>query len=226
MRFFLYLYLNNDNTLLKVISTNIGQPTTFLWEGKEVITGIYKKPTDVPIHLGKDNVRGDEVSDRRVHGGAFKACYLFSANHYPYWKYLYPNLNWTYGMLGENLTVENLDEKQLYVGDTYKLGNAIVQITIPREPCFKFSHKFGSQAVLQQFIDHGYPGTYVRIIEKGEVKVGDILELVQKEKDTISIFELFKLLYAEDKNLNHLNMLIKSDHIPERLKKRLKFFIK
>ena len=146
---------------MKVISTNIAQPTTFTWNGKEVITGIYKKPTDVPIYLGKDDVRGDVVSDRKVHGGEFKACYLFSANHYPYWQRLYPNLDWNYGMLGENLTIEDLDERQLFIGDIYKLGDALVQITIPREPCFKFAHKFGTEDVLQQFIDHGYSGTYV-----------------------------------------------------------------
>jgi len=164
---------------MKVISTNIAQPTNFIWQGKEVRTGIYKKPTDVPIYLGKEDVRGDEVSDRRVHGGEYKACYLFSANHYPYWRELYPNLDWTFGMLGENITVENLNEKELFIGDIYKLGNAQVQITIPREPCFKFAHKFGTEAVLHQFIDHGYSGTYVRVLEEGEVKTGDQFEIVK-----------------------------------------------
>ncbi|EDP69473.1 MOSC domain protein [Flavobacteriales bacterium ALC-1] len=211
---------------MKVISTNIAQPTTFIWQGKEVTTGIYKKPTDVSIFLGKEEVLGDEVSDRRVHGGEYKACYLFSANHYPYWRNMYPNLHWTYGMLGENLTVEDLDEKQLYIGDIYRLGKAIVQITIPREPCFKFAHKFGSEDVLQQFIDHGYSGTYVRVIEKGEVKVGDTFEIILKAKHTISIFQLFELLFAEHKDRTHLKLLLNSEYIPERLKKRLKFYMR
>ncbi|WP_411895420.1 MOSC domain-containing protein [Winogradskyella sp. A2] len=211
---------------MKVISTNIAQPTTIVWKGKKVTTGIYKKPTDAPIFLDKENVRGDEVSDRRVHGGEYKACYLFSANHYPYWRSMYPNLDWTYGMLGENLTVEGLDEKQLNIGDIYKLGKALVQITIPREPCFKFAHKFGTDAVLQQFIDYGYSGTYVRVLERGEVKTGDSFELIEQKKDTISIFHLFELLFIKNKSKEHLSLIIDNDALPKRLKKRLKFFLK
>ncbi|WP_296314434.1 MOSC domain-containing protein [Winogradskyella sp. UBA3174] len=211
---------------MQVISTNIAQPTSFIWEGNEVITGIYKKPTDVTIHLGKEEVRGDEVSDRKVHGGEFKACYLFSANQYPFWRNLYPNLDWTYGMLGENLTVENLEEKELFVGDIYKLGSALVQITQPREPCFKFAYKFGSETVLQQFIDHGYSGMYVKVIEEGDVKKGDTLKLVEKANESISIFQLFELLYAENKNKEHINLMLKTDALPKDFKRRLKFFMR
>ncbi|WP_296382012.1 MOSC domain-containing protein [Winogradskyella sp.] len=211
---------------MQVISTNIAQPSTFMWNGKEVTTGIYKKPTDVSIYLGKEDVRGDEVSDRKVHGGEFKACYLFSANQYPYWRGLYPNLEWTYGMLGENLTVENLDEKQLFIGDIYKLGNALVQITQPREPCFKFAHKFGTNKVLQQFITHGYSGTYVRVIEEGDVKTGDNFKLIERAKDSITIFQFFKLLYTEDKNKDHITLILNNEALPQRIRKRLKFFMR
>jgi MOSC domain-containing protein YiiM len=211
---------------MQIISTNIAQPTTFTWKGEDVKTGIYKKPTDVPIYLGKEDVRGDEVSDRKVHGGEFKACYLFSADQYPYWRELYPNLEWTYGMLGENLTVKGLDEKELYIGAIYKLGKALVQITQPREPCFKFAHKFGTETVLQQFITNGYPGTYVRILEEGEVKTGDTFQLIENTKNSISIFHLFQLLYAEVKNKDHIQAILTNDALPKNLKKRLKFFMR
>ncbi|RED42792.1 MOSC domain-containing protein YiiM [Winogradskyella eximia] len=211
---------------MKIISTNIAQPTTIIWQGKEVTTGIYKKPTDVPIYLGKEAVRGDEVSDRKVHGGEFKACYLFSANHYPHWQALYPNLDWTYGMLGENITIEGLDEKQLYIGDIYKLGNALVQITQPREPCFKFAYKFENKDVLQQFIDHGHSGTYVRVLGEGNVKTGDTFKLIEHAKDSVSIFHFFELLYAEDKNKTHIKLLLHNDALPLRIRKRLNFFLR
>ncbi|WP_179005674.1 MOSC domain-containing protein [Winogradskyella forsetii] len=210
---------------MKIISTNIAQPTQFLWKGEEVTTGIYKKPTDVPIYLGKEAVKGDEVSDRKVHGGEFKACYLFSSNHYPYWQELYPHLDWMYGMLGENLTIENLDEKQLFIGDIYKLGKTFVQITQPREPCFKFAHKFGSNKVLQQFIDHGYSGTYLRVLEEGMVKTGDSFNLVERSKDSVSIFHFFELLYSKNKNRDHIRLVLDNDALPLSLKKRLKYFL-
>lgn len=211
---------------MEVISTNIAQPTQFIWNGKEVTTGIYKKPTDVPIYLGKEDVRGDEISDRKVHGGEFKACYLFSANHYPYWQKLYPNLEWNFGMLGENLTVEGLDEKTLYIGDIYKLGKALVQITQPREPCFKFAYKFGTEAVLQQFIAHGYPGTYIRVLKEGAVKTGDRLELVEHKTNSITIFQFFELLYTENKNKGHIDLMLSNEALPQSIRKRLKFFLR
>lgn len=211
---------------MKVISTNIAQPSTFIWNDKEITTGIYKKPTHTPIYLGKNEVIGDEVSDRKVHGGTYKACYLFSADQYPYWQNLYPHLEWNYGMLGENLTVKGLDEKQLFIGDIYKLGNALVQITQPREPCFKFAYKFGSNSVLKQFIDHGFSGTYVRVLEEGDVNVNDTFQLVERQPNGVSVFQLFELLYAENKNKTHIEKLINNDALPQRLVKRLEFYMK
>ena len=210
---------------MQIISTNIAKPTTFIWNGKEETTGIFKKPVDTPIFLGNENVKDDEVSDRKVHGGEFKACYLFSADHYPYWKNRYPHLEWNFGMLGENLTVKGLNEKELIIGDIYKVGNALVQITQPREPCFKFAFKFDSNDVLKQFIDHGFPGTYVRVIEEGDVKNGDTFELVTKATGSISIWDFFQMLFSEDKNKDHIRAIIDNDAIPQRKRDGLKRFL-
>ena len=95
---------------MQIISTNIAKQVLIPWRGKQVKTGIYKTPINKPVYLGTEDVKDDVVSDRRVHGGIFKACYLFSADYYEYWENLYPNLDWYYGMLGENLSVKGLDE--------------------------------------------------------------------------------------------------------------------
>lgn len=205
---------------MKITSTNIAKPTTIIWNGKEVTTGIYKTPTNQPIFLGKEDVKGDEVSDRNVHGGEFKACYLFSEDYYPYWKNLYPHLDWNYGMFGENLTVSGLDETTLAIGSIYKVGNALVQITQPREPCFKFAYKFGSQEVLKQFIDHGRPGTYVRVLTEGVVKTGDTFELIEQAPNSVTIYEFFKLLFAKEKDKKLIERVLQNEALP--LKKRLK----
>jgi MOSC domain-containing protein YiiM len=129
-------------------------------------------------------------------------------------------------MLGENLTVKDLDEKQLFIGDIYKLGKALVQITQPREPCFKFAHKFGNNDVLKQFIDHGYSGTYVRVLEAGDVNINDTFQLIEHKPNGVTVFQLFELLYAENKNKTHINLLLNNNALPQNLKKRLKFFLK
>jgi MOSC domain-containing protein YiiM len=205
---------------MKIISTNIAKPVTIQLNGKQVTTGIYKTPTNQTIYLEKEQVKGDEISNRKVHGGEFKACYLFSASYYPYWKNLYPHLKWNWGMFGENLSVSGLDETKICISDIYKIGTALVQITQPREPCFKFGIKFGTQHVLKQFIAHGRPGTYVRVLEEGYVKTGDYLELVEKANNSITTAQFFELLFAKQKNLQHLKLVLENEALP--LKKRIK----
>lgn len=208
---------------MQIISTNIAKPTTIIWNNEKVITGIYKTPTKKPIYLHKDSVKGDEISDKKVHGGEFKACYLFSENHYEYWKTLYPNLDWNYGMFGENLTVSNLDETKLIIGNIYKIGDALVQITQPREPCFKFAYKFGSQSVLKQFIDNGLSGTYVRVLKEGFVKNGDEFLLIDQAQNSLTTFQFFNLLFSKEKDKNLIERVIINEAIP--LKKRKKLAI-
>jgi MOSC domain-containing protein YiiM len=205
---------------MRVVSTNIAEPKTIQWRGQDILTGIFKHPTDHPIQLGLEVVSGDEISDRRVHGGIYKACYLFSADNYPYWKSLYPHLDWNWGMFGENLSVVGLDETQLCIGDTYGLGSAIIQITQPREPCFKFGVRFGTQNVLQQFIDHGRPGTYVRVIQEGVVAKDDEMTLLSRPKDQITIAQFFDLLFNKEKDQALLEIALNNEALP--LEKRVK----
>ena len=211
---------------MKITSTNIAKPTIIEYNGKKTTTGIYKMPTNQPIYLGKELVKGDEVSDRKYHGGTFKACYLFSENEYNYWKNLYPNLHWDWGMFGENITVNGLNETKLQIGDIYKMGSALVQITQPREPCYKLGVKFGNKQVIKQFIAHGRPGTYVRVLEEGFVKNNDTLTLIKPAKNSISTTDFYSLLFAKEKNHEHIKRILNNDSLPlkkrETLKKHLK----
>lgn len=183
---------------MKVISTNIGEPQTISWRGKEVKTGIYKYPVDEPIFLDKEDVKGDHVIDRRVHGGVDKACYLYAAEHYPYWKEKYPDLDWNYGMFGENLTVLGLDERIIHIGSIYNLGEAVVQVTQPRQPCYKLGVRFGTQTILKQFIQALIPGVYVRVLTAGLVKKDDILIPKELQADGVSIQDMYKLFYDQN----------------------------
>tara|TARA_R110000868_G_scaffold407465_2_gene688955 strand:- start:4131 stop:4772 length:642 start_codon:yes stop_codon:yes gene_type:complete len=211
---------------LKIISTNIAKPTTFIWNGKEETTGIYKKPTNQPIFLTKNDIMGDEVSDRLHHGGYYKACYMFSAEQYPYWKNLYPNLDWSWGMFGENLTIENFDETKVFLGDIYKVGEALVQVSQYREPCYKFAHKFGTSKVIKEFVQHGFGGTYLSIIEEGYVTINDTFGLIERPKSTLSVAQLFELVFSKNKNQNHLKIAANSLAIPAKKRLLLKTYIK
>ncbi len=210
---------------MKVISTNIGESKTVFWKGKEIKTGIYKYPVDIPIYLGKEDVKDDHVIDRRYHGGVDKACYLYAADHYEYWKNRYPDLEWNYGMFGENITVSGLDEKIIRVGSIYRLGSAIIQISRTRQPCFKLGIRFGDQNMVKQFIDSLRSGVYVRVIEPGNVSVGDTFILEKEHQDGITITEL-NILRFHYNNTEHEDLIKKALFDPLITEEDKKYFRK
>jgi MOSC domain-containing protein YiiM len=180
-----------------VISTNIGEPKTIVWHGKKEQTGIYKYPVEHPIFLGTEDVENDHVMDRKYHGGVDNACYLYSADNYNFWKKFYPELEMPWGMFGENLTVEGLHENEITVGDIFEIGEAVVQATQPRQPCYKLGIRFNDPKVVKQFVDSGFPGVYVRVLKNGTVKAGD--KMILKEKsNSVSIQKVFELLYTDN----------------------------
>jgi MOSC domain-containing protein YiiM len=180
-----------------VISTNIGEPKTIVWHGKKEQTGIYKYPVEHPIFLGTEDVENDHVMDRKYHGGVDKACYLYSADNYNFWKKFYPELEMPWGMFGENLTVEGLHENEITVGDIFEIGEAVVQATQPRQPCYKLGIRFQNPKVVKQFVESGFPGVYVRVLKNGMVKTGD--KMILKEKsNSVSIQKVFELLYTDN----------------------------
>ncbi|WP_255535193.1 MOSC domain-containing protein [Cellulophaga sp. E16_2] len=211
---------------MKVISTNLGKSTTILWNGKEEQTGIYKYPTSEAIQLLNEDVANDTVIDRKHHGGVNKACYLYSADQYPYWKNLYPNLGWDWGMFGENLTIEGLDESELRIGDTYKLGTALVQITQPREPCYKLGIRFNDSKIIKQFVTHNYPGTYVKVLETGTVTTGDDMILISQSKNSLTINQYYQFLFAKTKDPEVIQLILSNDTLPEYKKERLRNSLK
>jgi MOSC domain-containing protein YiiM len=182
---------------MQIVSTNIGEPRTFQHNGKEVITGIFKYPVETGIYLGLEDVDHDHVIDRRYHGGIDKACYLYSADHYLYWQERYPRLDLPWGMFGENLTVEDLQETEIHIGDIFRIGDALVQATQPRQPCFKLEFRFNDREIVRKFVDSGFPGVYVRVLESGKVKAGDTMELIE-QKNSVSIQQVFEWIYASE----------------------------
>ena len=205
---------------MKIISTNIGEARTIQWHGKEVKTGIYKFQVEQPIYLGTEDVGNDHVIDRKYHGGADKACYLYSADHYDYWKRLYPNVEMPWGMFGENLTVEGLREAEINIGDIFKIGEATVQVTQPRQPCYKLDIRFNASGLVKQFIDSGFPGVYVRILGNGHVKSGDSMELIER-KNSISIQKVFELVYTKEFEKEAVDAAVNDPFIAESCRKDL-----
>jgi MOSC domain-containing protein YiiM len=206
---------------MKIISTNIGRLREVEWNGRKITTGIFKEPVDEPLFLSHGGVNKDHVADLKVHGGSDKACYLYSADHYGYWKEIYPELNWHWGMFGENLTVEGLDEGKTMIGDIFKIGEAIVQVSQPRIPCYKLGIRLQSMRVVKQFLESPYPGVYVRVVEEGKVKTGDLMELSKPAEKQLSVREVFSLFTTNKANIELKELAIGNEFLAQRMRKDL-----
>jgi len=202
---------------MKVLSVNISKPQTITVNGKEELTGYFKNPVET-IYLGKTDVKEDSVVDREHHGGENKACYLYGFNHYEFWKNKYPQTAFDFGMFGENITVENIDESTLRIGDTFEIGEAIIQITQPRQPCYKMGIKFNNQKVVNEFRLSDFPGIYVRVLKEGNVKTNDELKLIDRDNASPTVLEVYRLIYESKPNQEKLNQLIENKFIATSLK--------
>lgn len=196
---------------MKVISVNIGERRKVKWRSRTVETGIFKFPID-EIILAKTDVENDHVVDRKYHGGSDKACYIFSADDYECWKIKYPDLEWNWGMFGENITIEGLKESEIFIGSQYSIGTAIVEVSEPRQPCFKLGIRFNTQKVLKDFISNGKSGVYLRVLKQGVVTIGDEFKLINKGSD-ISIQDVFELIYKKHKNSELIKEAIQLDKL-------------
>ncbi|CAG5084199.1 MOSC domain-containing protein [Parvicella tangerina] len=209
---------------MKIISTNIGQRKSVVWKGEMLETGFFKYPVHHAIELGETDVLKDNVVDRKHHGGIDKACYIYSADHYSFWKKLFPEVDLTYGAFGENLTLQGLNEKDIRIGDRFEIGkkgDVIVEVAQPRQPCMKLGIRFNTQKVIKAFVNQPYPGIYLRILKTGEVNTGDTFQLIHGNEKNLSIAEVHGLL-SKQKDLRLAKKAIQMDDLAESYKKEIK----
>lgn len=206
---------------MQIKSTNLGSLTKISWNGREGETGLYKFPVNTPIFLGIAGVQNDCVANLSAHGGRDKACYLFSAEDYHYWKGLYPDLDWQWGMFGENLTISGIDVSILKIGDKLHIGETVVQVSQPRQPCWKLEHRFNSSEISKQFIACKKTGAYVRVLQEGYVKAGDSITVTVTNNDAPDLQEVFDLLYHADKNSPIYKKTIQNTDLAERCRQEI-----
>ena len=178
---------------MKIISTNIGEKRAINWKGKQVETGIFKYAVDAPVFLDKEEVKGDTICDRKHHGGIDQAVYGYSLKHYDYFKKLHPDLDWQLGMFGENLTIDDLDETKLHQGDTFKVGEAILEVTVQRNPCMTLGVRFNDMKIVKQFWNTTFCGVYFKVLQTGFVKAGDVFEQIKSCPENQTIAELYEV---------------------------------
>lgn len=208
-----------------VLAVNIGSVQAGTYKGKEAHSGIGKSSVAQGVVLSELGLTGDEQADLVNHGGSDKAVCVYCHNHYPHWEMvLKQTLN--YGSFGENFTVFDLTEDKVHIGDIYDIGTAVVQVSQPRQPCWKLAMKWGLDELPLLITNTGATGYYFRVLRPGEVKAGDKLLLKETHSAQITIAEANRVMYKDREDLEGIRRLLNVEELSvswvEMLTSRLK----
>jgi MOSC domain-containing protein YiiM len=206
----------------RVESVNLAVPRTFRSRGREVPTGIFKEPAAGRLTLGPLGLSGDIQADKRYHGGPGQALYAYSSEHAAFWAETLPRPGgYPPGFFGENLTTAGLTEEDVAVGDVYRIGTALVQVTKPRVPCFKMGLRAGSAGFLRTFLASGRIGFYLSVPEPGEIAAGDPVERLERPVSALFISELIRLLYVRPDDTRGLSRALEAGGLPPAMRRDL-----
>jgi MOSC domain-containing protein YiiM len=186
---------------MKLLSVNVSLPVKVPYRGKTVTTGIFKEPVGGRVMLRTLNLDGDGQADLVGHGGIYKAAYVYSVENHDYWKRELDRPDFAFGQFGENFTVEGMLEDEIHIGDVFRVGGALVEVTQPRVPCFKLGIKMGLPRFVKMFLASCRVGFYLRVLEEGEVGAGDGFERVRTDPERMTVREMCHLLYFDPANL-------------------------
>ena len=179
-----------------VASVNVAKARLILINGEPQKTGIFKEEVPGRIELRDDGVIGDRVVDTAVHGGYDKAVYAYAAEDYRWWESQLGR-DLPPGWFGENLMLEGLDPRDARIGERWRVGTALLEVSEPRQPCSKLGAKMGDQRFVKAFAKAMRLGTYLRIVEPGDVGAGDRIEIAERPDHDVTIGMLSRVLFED-----------------------------
>ena len=179
----------------RLLSVNLATEGKLRFRGREVRSGIFKAPAAGRVRLNRLGLEGDFQADPRYHGGPEKAVYVYPWEHYAHFCDVLGRQDLSPGFFGENFTTEGLLEDGVNIGDVFRIGTAVVQITTPRSPCFKLGAKVGSQRFIKTFLESRRLGFYLAVLEEGEVGAGDVIRRVAADSAGLSVAALIEQRY-------------------------------
>jgi len=200
---------------VKIISVNVGLPRLVLRNGEPVSTGIFKEPVNGRVTLRTLNLDGDRQSDLSVHGGPFKAVYLYPSEHYDFWKQELPDMDLPWGIFGENLTTTGLLETEVHIGDRFRTGTAELMVTQPRMPCYKLAIRFGRADIIKRFLVSERTGFYFSVLKEGEVGAGDEIELLERNTSGVRVVDVTRLYSSDKENVDLLRRAMATEALPD-----------
>src|SRR4051812_38705341 len=178
-----------------LMSVNVGAPRDVTWHGRTVHTGVFKDPVSGPRHVGRLNIDGDGQGDLAGHGGEQRAVFVYQIDSYRYWERELGRSDFGYGQFGENFTVQGLDDGEVCIGDRYRIGTGLFEVTQPRVTCYRVGIRMNDPRIPALLVSHHRPGFYFRVLEEGDVQAGDHITKVASGPEQLSVADTDGLLY-------------------------------
>ena len=181
--------------MARLLSVNVGLPRDISWEGKTVHTGIWKSAVHGRCMVRRLNIDGDGQGDLAGHGGEQRAVFVYQIDSYRFWEKQLTRTDFIYGQFGENFTVEGLADDEVCIGDRYRIGSALFEVTQPRVTCYRVGIRMNEPRMASLLVAHHRPGFYFRVLEEGEVGSGDEIVKVGEAPVRMTVTEVDALLY-------------------------------
>src|ERR1700688_2548448 len=181
--------------MARLLSVNVGLPREIAWRGKTVFTSVWKEPVQGRRLVRPLNIDGDAQGDLAGHGGEHRAVFVYQMDSYHYWERELKRSDFTFGQFGENFTVEGLADSEVCVGDRYRIGTALFEMTQPRVTCYRVGIRMDEPRMAALLVAHQRPGFYFRVLEEGEVGAGDEIVKIVEGPEYLTVAAVDGLLY-------------------------------
>ena len=200
---------------MRILAVNVAKLKVVSYKGKEISTGIYKQSVHGSVMVRKTNIDGDAQADLNNHGGIDKAVYAFPYEHYAYYQKRLEQQRLEYGHFGENITTEGMLESEVYIGDQFRIGEAVFEVSQPRSPCFKFAMKMGKPDAVKVMLDSGNTGFYLRVVREGMIEPGQVTRVFTNDMAP-TVVEAHQLMYFDFLNVRQLKRVLGSSALSDR----------
>jgi ferredoxin-NADP reductase/MOSC domain-containing protein YiiM len=187
-----------------LLSVNVGMPKEVRWHGRTVFTGVFKDQVSGPRRVGRLNVEGDGQGDLAGHGGEQRAVFVYQIESYRHWERELGRSDFVHGQFGENLTVHGLGDDEVCIGDRYRIGTALFEVTQPRVTCYRVGIRMNDPRIPALLVSHRRPGFYFRVLEEGTIQAGDEIFKVASGPEAMTVAEVDGLLYLPGHPRQHL----------------------
>jgi MOSC domain-containing protein YiiM len=200
--------------MAQLLSVNVGLPREIEWKGKTVRTAVWKDAVRGRRKVGKLNIDGDGQGDLQGHGGEHRAVLVYQIDSYRYWERQLGRRDFGFGQFGENFTVEGLSDDEVCIGDRYRIGSALFEVTQPRVTCYRVGIRMDEPRMAALLVEHHRPGFYFRVLEAGEVAAGDELVKDSNCPERVSVAEADALLYLSGHSRAQLERALRIPALP------------